>query len=725
MGFVGISTSHSENVVPDNPDFVKAFELLRLFKVRTQPLDSGLTSRELAQCDSLLIGEAHQRLSGSEVMAVRDWVGGGGNLLLLAGQGGDAAARSNLSDLVDGLSFRDDCVGVDKGVTRGRPFDTKLPVPIAQLTGWEGKLCYDTGCSLEVRVDRSMKQSLRAPSIASYVEGIRIRGANVTARNPYPAPAEGHLLFVHLQVNRGSVLAVGSSMFMAEDALIRMQNVEFLLWMLHQWLAGTARMDIAGHREKPQRHRLLHGYPMPSLMSRPSGHPEELNELEGGILPDMDLPLLVGVLPHPYCRPKVKGCGFCTFPHETYSPDKAATVIACVEKEISQFFERQPEFDGRNVTALYFGGGTANLVPRKSFSSLCRTVSRNFGMDAAEVTLEGIPSEFVCDDGALLRLLKHELPARQYRMSMGIQTFDQQRLRLMGRTQFGDTRTFTKAAEISRKLGVSTSADLLFNLPGQTREEMMRDIDDALMLDLDHVCLYHLVLFRTLGTEWSHDPEMLAKLPENKHAAENWMALREKLLSNGYVQRTLTNFEHQRVCGGAKSFQYETCVFQPDACNWVGFGPSAISLLADAGFDRALKWVNAETARDYSAAIAKGKRPIEQLFAYSRRDLKVLYMTRGIASLSVDSMRYQELFGTTPMKDFDIELKALEEADFVTVNQDAIRLTPLGMFYADTVASLIASQQVRAIKARAMVAGIQPQSERWVFSNEAVLNRMG
>src|SRR5580698_2235210 len=74
---------------------------------------------------------------------------------------------------------------------------------------------------------------------------------------------------------------------------------------------------------KPQRHRLLHGYPLAAAM-RPR---------DAQAPADDDFPwrsargLLVGVLPHPYCNPTVTGCGFCTFPHEAYNAPDAVKVV--------------------------------------------------------------------------------------------------------------------------------------------------------------------------------------------------------------------------------------------------------------------------------------------------------------------------------------------------------------------------------------------------------------
>ena len=78
--------------------------------------------------------------------------------------------------------------------------------------------------------------------------------------------------------------------------------------------SATAMREMQRRMQGPQRHRLLHGYPLTAAMSRRTdAAPEEDVRFD----PDSGRRLLVGVLPHPFCNPSVTGCGFCTFPHQS------------------------------------------------------------------------------------------------------------------------------------------------------------------------------------------------------------------------------------------------------------------------------------------------------------------------------------------------------------------------------------------------------------------------
>ncbi|MDF1665228.1 MAG: Fe-S oxidoreductase, partial [Planctomycetota bacterium] len=101
----------------------------------------------------------------------------------------------------------------------------------------------------------------------------------------------------------------------------------------------------------PQRHRLLHGYPMAPLMEPCAPKLRRFkgfeNETQG---------LILGVLPHPFCNPKLEGCGFCTFPHSQFNKEATLKTCAAVVTEIQRFKGAHPRLCERPIEAIYFGG---------------------------------------------------------------------------------------------------------------------------------------------------------------------------------------------------------------------------------------------------------------------------------------------------------------------------------------------------------------------------------
>lgn len=457
--------------------------------------------------------------------------------------------------------------------------------------------------------------------------------------------------------------------------------------------------------QKPQRHRLLHGFPLAAAM--PTLSPEALrvqsrSRFQHSFRPSRKL--LVGVLPHSFCNPSVPGCGFCTFPHEVFNRSKATEVTQAVCQEIRNRLEIAPQLQHRTVTALYFGGATANLTPSAAFENLCRTLAEHFSLTTAEVTLEGVPRNFTDPRTSLLDILMSCLPARRFRLSMGIQTFDRQWLKMMGRQSFGDQQTVEEVIAQAHSAGMTVSGDLLFNLPGQSLSAMLDDLRTAVELKLDQICLYHLVMFRGLRTEWSKDASLLAELPTNSESLTHWLELQAFLRSQGYEQKTLTNFEHVSARCNQSQFDYEPFSFRPQEFDMLGFGPSGVSLSINSPRPGststgttysgrvAFKTMNPEHSDDYLRSISQGGHTGNRYYEFSADDLKILYMTRWLAAISLSGDIYRDCFAGDIQSDLHHELRALTAHGLIEASGTHLRPTNRGMFYADSIAALLSSK---------------------------------
>jgi len=306
-----------------------------------------------------------------------------------------------------------------------------------------------------------------------------------------------------------------------------------------------------------------------------------------------------------------------------------------------------------------------------------------------------------------------------------VQTFDLGLLESMGRQRIGHPGAVARSVQAAQRRGMSTSADMLINLPGQTRQAMREDLQRVSDLGFSQICLYHLVLFRGLGTPWAQDRDLLKALPDHTQALSNWLEMRDFLLALGYQQRSLTNFER------SGHYRYEECSYTPERYDGAGFGPEALSTFTDSATQMAVKWMNESSSADYRRAVDAYSHARARCFVYGRTDLQLLHITRSLPRLGLDRSPYQEVFGSDPMVDFAEEFQALQAAGLVqlqpgptnvqpsglpgqTIDQSAclprqtidrsaglprrIDLTPEGMYYADSVAGLLAWRRVAEIR---------------------------
>lgn len=456
------------------------------------------------------------------------------------------------------------------------------------------------------------------------------------------------------------------------------------------------RQSLRRRMARAQRHRLLQGYPMAPLLSEV---PPGFDPFRGLELDD-DRPLLVGVLPHTFCNPRVEGCGFCTFPHEKFEQAAMRRAVDHVEQEIRQTAARVPSLRRRRVEAVYFGGGTANLTPPEELERLCAALESSLDAGGAEVTLEGVPRYFLLRNEALLDVLG-AMKVRHRRLSMGVQTFDPEWIRRMGRDAFGDRAVIQTAVESAHRRGFTASADLLFNLPGASLQRALDDVRAACDIGFDQICVYNLVLTADLDTEWARDTSLVSRMADPEGACATWLAVRRTLLDSGYVQTTLTNFERADVAGTARRFCYERASFEPHTYDAIGFGPGGISTFAGRGRDsrrEVAKWMNEGTSEAYRLRIAEHGSAAARHFSYSNIDRWLLHLTRGLAKLAIEGTAFEALLGTGPHATFRERLGVLEEAGLLRHREKEMSLTPRGMFFADAVTGFLAEERVRELR---------------------------
>lgn len=726
---IGLSAGHQEMLDLSNPVWRTFAAVLDSLPVERLTLSESLNSAPLHALDALLIGAPTTPLAPEEITAVKRWVDRGGRLLRMTQFGAD---HTDLPIFQPGLSTMGHplVAPVEQPIESPPTVTLRHPVDATALLGRSGVWMVEQGVLLRSHgfADAEINEQGAGrvwPRGRKWLNALRplhtegmltAAGSTVWMASQHPpvwrsvGSVSDAMIMLHSRHSSGRILTVGTVDSFRDHAIGQADNVDVLLALFHEWLDGLHPREVHRRQAEPQRHRLLQGYPMAPLM-RPAQTP--------AIAPRTERPLIVGILPHPFCNPAVSGCGFCTFPHQSFNKAHATTVAQAVHTELHAALEAHPHLEQRDVQAVYFGGGTANLTPKPALQALCEALATRWSMDGVEVTLEGVPRYFQHQDHALLRVLQETLPQSKLRISMGIQTFSASRLEEMGRTLFGQPDDIIALIETAKKWGIDTSGDLLINLPGQTQQEMRDDIQKAIAAGLDQICLYHLVLFAGLGTPWSTDPTKLDLLPSNTDAAANWLFCRQALLEAGYTQTTLTNFER------TPRFQYERCSFRPDQYDALGVGPGAISTFSDG--QHWTKWLGAEDADAYCARVARGGWQPEQWFAYGDMDARLLWLTRQLAGLSINRAAYSSQFGQDVLDDFAPAMDALQAQHLIAVTETQVCPTPLGMFFADTIAGVLAWPHATALRVKQQRSGTANQAQELDLSkfDRAAAHRMG
>lgn len=137
------------------------------------------------------------------------------------------------------------------------------------------------------------------------------------------------------------------------------------------------------------------------------------------------------------------------------------------------------------VTTIYIGGGTPSILTPDNLRRLCHALRETAGDSVEEMTVECNPDDVNRDFAELL------VECGVNRVSMGVQSFSDSRLRFLKRRHNADNVIF--AIRALRKAGIANiSIDLMFGFPGETLEDLEHDISKAIRLDVEHISCYSL-----------------------------------------------------------------------------------------------------------------------------------------------------------------------------------------------------------------------------------------
>jgi oxygen-independent coproporphyrinogen-3 oxidase len=273
--------------------------------------------------------------------------------------------------------------------------------------------------------------------------------------------------------------------------------------------------------------------------------------------------MTLGLYVHiPFCETKCPYCDFNTYAAiESLMPG----YVEALSNEIAQW----GAWLGRpRLTSLFFGGGTPSYLPTRDIRRLMRTIHDAFDLpEDVEATLEANPGD--CSRERLQAIRQSGIN----RLSIGVQSFDDNELQLLGRRH--SVEQAIGAVQAARVAGFDNqSIDLMFGLPNQYVGSWAHSLEEAIALDPEHVSAYALTLEG--GTPMEADV-LRGRLPEPDAdlAAEMYRMTDEALSAAGFAQYEISNWAKP----GRESVHNLT-YWRNEA--WLGVGPGAHSYLVPA-----------------------------------------------------------------------------------------------------------------------------------------------
>ncbi|HXF16795.1 MAG TPA: radical SAM family heme chaperone HemW [Burkholderiales bacterium] len=232
----------------------------------------------------------------------------------------------------------------------------------------------------------------------------------------------------------------------------------------------------------------------------------------------------------PWC---VRKCPYCDFnSHEVKasassdSPTRLNLDSALEQRYVAALIadleSTVPQVWGRPVYTVFLGGGTPSLLSPRALDDLLSAIRARLPLAPdAEITLEANPGTFEAGKFAEFRAIGIN------RLSIGIQSFNSEHLRALGRIH--DATQARTAIEIAQSSFDNYNLDLMYALPGQTVKQAVADIETALSFSPAHISAYHLTI--EPNTLFYRHPPML---PDDDVSADMQQALETRLAHVGY-----------------------------------------------------------------------------------------------------------------------------------------------------------------------------------------------
>lgn len=246
---------------------------------------------------------------------------------------------------------------------------------------------------------------------------------------------------------------------------------------------------------------------------------------------------MAGLYVHiPFCATRCSYCGFYSTTKldlQDRYVDSLCREIA-LRKEYLSSYSTDSKAANTIIRTIYIGGGTPSQLSRYSLEKLLHAIDTYLECSPEEVTMEVNPDDVTNDLAETISALHIN------RVSMGAQTFDDNRLKFLNRRH--KSFQVERAIDILHEHGVGNiSIDLMFGFPGQTCDSWKEDVRRAISLDIQHISAYSLMyeegtrLYRMLK-------ENMIKEIDEEVSLNMYNELINILCGAGYEHYEISNF---------------------------------------------------------------------------------------------------------------------------------------------------------------------------------------
>lgn len=362
-----------------------------------------------------------------------------------------------------------------------------------------------------------------------------------------------------------------------------------------------------------------------------------------------------GIYVHiPFCLSKCSYCDFYSIVGDGKLIDNfTSALLAEIDLLVSS------RWQNRVYNTVYFGGGTPSMLAPEKIGGILKRLRRTFNITPnAEISLEANP------ESVSLPALQALRDCGINRLSLGIQSLNDDSLRALGRIHNGETAR--RALSDALKAGFeNVSADLIFAIPGQSVSGWKNDLEEIVDGGPAHISAYGLTIEKGTSLEKSISEGKVTPVDSDTQA-EMYLALNEITSKRGYRRYEVSNFARP-------GFECRHNLKYWTDKKYLGLGPAAHS------FDGSRRSANFKNVAKYITLVKSGKLPVgfkERLSDTQKAGERLMMGLRMVGGVSLDSVNQV----------LDAEaLAELQQRGYIRNQGGNISLTDSGFLLADEV----------------------------------------
>ncbi len=351
----------------------------------------------------------------------------------------------------------------------------------------------------------------------------------------------------------------------------------------------------------------------------------------------------------PFC---IRKCNYCTFNSYKINGFDNYFIKKYFQALMEEIDNKQDIFSNRKIKSIYFGGGTPSIINPNFYQNI---IDKFNWSEDTEITFEANPGTFDSEQLTELKTMGIN------RLSLGVQTFDNVLLKILGRIY--NLNQLLKSLEIVKNIFDNFSMDMIFGIPGQNIETLEKDLNFISNFTPKHISYYMLTIEQGSNFQKSNIKEISDNLFE-----KFYNLIVSKFENNNYLQYEISNFSK-------KGFESRHNLTYWNYEEYLGFGAGACSFIGN------IRYQNEHLPEKYiNNSFLKEKEYLDDKTMINEYIFLNLRKREGI-----DFEKFNEKFSQNFLEMFRDKIEKLIEENLVQFSDKNIFLTQKGITVSNSV----------------------------------------